>query len=107
MTEEEIRLVFSQNLKNLRAKKGLSQMALASKSSLATNFINDIENGKKWVSPATLSKLSEALDIPPYKLFIEIDFNNNDCNEFLNQFCTELSNDIVDTIKTVSERYKT
>ena len=80
-------------------------MALASKSSLATNFINDIENGKKWISPATLSKLSEALGVQPYKLFLEIEFENNQ-NGFMSQFCTELSNDILGTIKAVYARYE-
>ena len=106
MTEKEIRIVFSRNLRNLREQKGLSQMALASKSSLATNFINDIENGKKWISPATLSKLSEALGVQPYKLFLEIEFDHENQNGFMNQFCTELSNDILGTIKAVYARYE-
>ena len=105
MTEENIRKVFSKNLRMLREKKGLSQMELASKSCLATNFINDIENGKKWISPATLSKLSEALEIPPYKFFVEIEFDDKLCSGVLGQFCAELSNDIIDTIKSVSSRY--
>ncbi len=70
-----------------------------------TNFINDIENGKKWISPATLSKLSETLGVQPYKLFLEIEFENNQNGEFVNQFCTELSNDILKVIKSVSARY--
>ena len=90
MKEEEIRAVLSRNLKNLREKNGLSQMALAEKSSLATNFINDIENGKKWLSPATLSKLSEALGVQPYKLFLEIEFDHENQNGFMSQFCREL-----------------
>lgn len=42
MTEYEIRDVFSRNVRALREKKDLSQMALAEKSSLATNFINEV-----------------------------------------------------------------
>lgn len=36
---------------------------------LTHNFINDIENGRKWVSPDTLAKLSNALKIEPYQFF--------------------------------------
>ena len=79
MTEEEIRSILSKNMKTYREKRGLSQMALANKAGLATNFVNDIENGKKWISPSTLSKISEALGIAPYKLFLEIDFKNENC----------------------------
>lgn len=105
MTEKEIRDVFSQNLKLLREKKGLSQMALASKADLATNFINDIENGKKWISPATLSKLSEALEEMPYSFFVPVQIPAVSSNEMINQFCTEISNELLYTIKQISEKY--
>ena len=105
MTEKEIRDVFSQNIKLFREKKGLSQMALASKADLATNFINDIENGKKWISLATLSKLSEALEEMPYSFFVPIQFSSINSNEIINQFCTDLSNELLFTIKQVSEKY--
>ena len=105
MKEEDIRELFSKNLKFYRDKQGLSQMALALKAGLATNFVNDIENGKKWISPATLSKICEALEIQPYKLFVEVDLNNENCSGLLNQFCTELSNDLLDTIKSLSSKY--
>ena len=56
-------------------------MDLASKAGIATNFVNDIENEKKWISPATLAKICTALDIEPYKLFLEIDFENSSSNK--------------------------
>ena len=105
MTEYEIRDVFSRNVRALREKKDLSQMALAEKSSLATNFINDIENGKKWFSPATLAKLCDALDVKPYKLFLEFGIDGAQNNELMSQFCAELSDDIINTIRDVSARY--
>lgn len=105
MTEDEIRAVFSKNLKTYREKKGFSQMSLALETGLATNFVSDIENGKKWISPATLSKICEALGISPYKLFIEVDFKNENCSAIINQFCSELTNDISETIKSLSEKY--
>jgi hypothetical protein len=53
-----------------------------------------------------LSKLSEALGVQPYKLFLEIEFDHENQNGFMNQFCTELSNDILGTIKAVYARYE-
>lgn len=105
MTEYEIRDVFSRNVRALREKKGLSQMALAEKSSLATNFINDIENGKKWFSPATLAKLCAALNVKPYKMFLEFSPDEAQHNELMSQFCAELSDELISTIRTVSTRY--
>lgn len=105
MTEYEIRDVFSRNVRALREKKGLSQMALAEKSSLATNFINDIENGKKWFSPATLAKLCTALNVKPYKMFLEFGIDGAQHNELMSQFCAELSDELISTIRMVSTRY--
>jgi transcriptional regulator with XRE-family HTH domain len=65
-----IRELFSKNLKLLRGKKQLSQLALSNKAGLAHNFVNDIENGKKWVSPDTIARLSEVLEIEPGAFFL-------------------------------------
>ena len=81
-------------------------MELAAKAGITTNFINDIENGKKWVSPATLAKLCEVLEIDPYKLFLEIDFEDKSSNKIINQFCSEFSNDILIMLNDISDKYR-
>ena len=65
-----IRALFSRNIKRLRNNAKLSQISLAAEADLAHNFINDIENGKKWVSPETIAKLSKALKAEPYEFFL-------------------------------------
>jgi transcriptional regulator with XRE-family HTH domain len=65
----EIRELFSRNLKLLRRHRNLSQLALSVKAGLAHNFVNDIENSKKWVSPDTIAKLAEILDVEPGVFF--------------------------------------
>ena len=81
-------------------------MELATKAGITTNFINDIENGKKWVSPGSLAKLCEVLEIEPYKLFLEVDFEEKSSNKIINQFCSELSNDILIMLNEISNKYK-
>ncbi|MDR1506761.1 MAG: helix-turn-helix domain-containing protein [Treponema sp.] len=71
----EIRELFSKNLKLFRSKQGLSQLALSSRAGLAHNFVNDIENGKKWVSPDTIAKLAEVLDVEPSDFFMSNPLN--------------------------------
>jgi transcriptional regulator with XRE-family HTH domain len=66
----EIRMLLSKNLKRLRARQNLSQLALAVETDLTHNFINDIENGKKWVSPDTIAKLAVALKAEPHQFFL-------------------------------------
>ena len=68
--ENEIRNLFGKNLKRLRSSAHLSQISLANQADVAQNFINDIENGKKWVSAKTIGKLAKALEVEPYQFFI-------------------------------------
>jgi transcriptional regulator with XRE-family HTH domain len=69
ISEAEIRATLSRNLKRLRAKKKLSQFNLAVEAGLAHNFINDIESGKKWLSPKTLAALASVLGAKPHEFF--------------------------------------
>ncbi|MDR2210934.1 MAG: helix-turn-helix domain-containing protein, partial [Spirochaetaceae bacterium] len=55
---DDIREIFSRNVKLFRARKKLSQFALSNIAGLAHNFVNDIEHRKKWVSPETIAKLA-------------------------------------------------
>jgi transcriptional regulator with XRE-family HTH domain len=69
ISEAGIRAMLGKNLKRLRAKQDLSQLELAVKADLTHNFINDIEHGKKWLSPKTLASLSRALEAEPREFF--------------------------------------
>jgi transcriptional regulator with XRE-family HTH domain len=67
-----VRSLFAKNLKRFRDLSKISQLDLAAASGLAHNFINDIENEKKFVSDETIAKLSKALKVEPYKFFLPI-----------------------------------
>jgi transcriptional regulator with XRE-family HTH domain len=70
MDEMGVRVLFAKNLKRLRELRSLSQMALSVRSGLTHNFINDIENCNKWISPESLAKLTTALKVEPYQFFL-------------------------------------
>ena len=69
MNEKECRKVLSTNIKLHRNRLHLSQLDLASLLEISPNFLSDVETGKKWVSPHTLTRLAEALNIEVYELF--------------------------------------
>ena len=74
-----IRNLFAKNLKRLRGILNMSQMDLSDITGLAHNFINDIENEKKFVSDDTIAKFSIALKVEPYKFFLpETKWNTQD-----------------------------
>lgn len=64
-----IRKTFAENLKKFRNVRKMSQMELAFAANLSSNFINEIENVKKWPSIKTLTKLVEVLNVEPFLLF--------------------------------------
>ena len=69
MNVENLRKLFSQNIKRYRKMKGLSQEKLAEKIDISSNYLSDIETGKGWVSPFSLVKLANALEIEVFELF--------------------------------------
>ncbi len=67
----DLRAVFINNLKRYRKENKLSQMALAEKCGTSASYIGEIEIGKKFPSVEMVQKFAEALNIKPYKLFME------------------------------------
>ncbi|MCL2528266.1 MAG: helix-turn-helix domain-containing protein, partial [Defluviitaleaceae bacterium] len=51
MTEQELRGILSKNIKRYRQSQNLSQADLAEKLDISVNFLCNIENGNRWISP--------------------------------------------------------
>ena len=68
MTERDLRIILSQNVKRFRSYRKLSQAEFAEKIDISIPFLSDIENAKKWVSPVTLAKMANVLNIEAYEL---------------------------------------
>jgi transcriptional regulator with XRE-family HTH domain len=66
----EIRRLFARNLKRIRELQNISQLQLSVMTGLTHNFINDIENCKKWISPDSLAKFAETLQVQPFQFFL-------------------------------------
>ena len=67
----------------------MSQMQLADIVGMTFTFISDIENGKKWVSPESISKLAEAWDVEVYYLFLPEGFvqpDDRNMSDFFEEF---------------------
>lgn len=98
--KSEIKELLGYNLRRIRKLKNLSQIQLAEQVDMAFTFISDIENGKKWVSPETLEKLSKALDIEVYQFFLPKDYNFSE-----NKTIQSYSQEIYEAIKRIESRY--
>ena len=94
MDEALLRSLFSQNIKRFRQIKGWSQEILAEKMDISTNYLSEIETGKGWISPFSLVKLANALEIEVFELFKPKEPTPADTvtavNKYLNDFSTAL-----------------
>ncbi|MCL2209839.1 MAG: helix-turn-helix domain-containing protein [Treponema sp.] len=104
MTEQELRAVFGGNLKRYRNYRKLSQAKLAENLGISIPFLSDIENGRKWVSPATLVKFSDFLGIEPHELFkptrISAAMENN-----LEKWGTDVIQAVTQTVSDIQKHY--
>jgi transcriptional regulator with XRE-family HTH domain len=92
MGGKELRALFGKNVRTYRNRRNWSQADLAEYADISINFLGDIERGKKWPHPETLTKLADALEIKVFELFIEED---NDLNpktkDLMNRFIKDVS----------------
>ena len=69
MTEYELKAILWTNIRRYREYRKWTQAQLAEKLNISINFLSDIENGKKWISPASMVKFASVLNIEPFELF--------------------------------------
>jgi transcriptional regulator with XRE-family HTH domain len=95
MQEQELRAVLAENIKKYRAKRGWSQLILSEKLDISANFLSEIETGKGWVSPLTLVKLANALEVEVFELFkpfiADLDVSGDVETEKLKRFAKDLT----------------
>ena len=89
----------------MRGQEKISQLALAEKADLAHNFINDIENSKKWPSDKTIGKLAAALKVEPYQFFLSESHWNEQGAEILLTYLDDLSHSFNKMLDEYRSRY--
>lgn len=70
--------VFSTNVKRYRISLGLSQEQFAEKCGLHRTYISSIERFQRNVSLENIQKISSALGVEAYRLFMEDNIDDND-----------------------------
>jgi transcriptional regulator with XRE-family HTH domain len=105
MEEAELRRILSTNIKYYRGLRGWSQVVLAEKIDISTNFLADIETGKSWVSPLTLSKLATIFKIEVYELFKPQNTPTDKTKEALKTILNEISVTFEHSLSQISEKY--
>lgn len=72
---------------------------------MAHNFINDIENGKKWISPKTLEKLCDTLGVDAYQFFLPEYKSNEPADNFFTVYLDDFSDALQKMVGELKNRY--
>jgi transcriptional regulator with XRE-family HTH domain len=105
ITEDNIRVLLGKNLRRLRMRQNMSQLNLSARTGLAHNFINDIENGKKWASPKTLAKLTSVLKVDIYQFFLPDYRFDKPVDDFFTVYLNDFSDSIQKMVGELRNRY--
>jgi transcriptional regulator with XRE-family HTH domain len=105
MTENDLRSILSQNIRRFRGYRKLSQADFAEKVDISIPFLSDIENGKKWVSPATLVKMADALNIETYELIKPETIIPDNAVNILEKYTADIYKIFGDTLGNIQQNY--
>jgi transcriptional regulator with XRE-family HTH domain len=105
MEEAELRRILSSNIKHYRGLRGWSQVKLAEKIDISTNFLADIETGKSWVSSLTLVKLANCFEIEVYELFRPENAPNDEIKEAVKSLVNDISVTFEHSLGKISKKY--
>lgn len=72
---------------------------------ISTNFLADIETGKRWVSSLTLVKLANCFGIEVYALFRPEEAPNDEIKEAVKSLVKDISVTFEHSLSTISKKY--
>ena len=85
--------LLGKRIKELRKRQNLTQERLAELAEIEIPSLSNIENGKNYPNHETLAKISKALNVKPFELYL-FDYYGNS---------TELINEMTNTMKKNEE----
>ena len=84
-----IRKILAANIKRFREMENITQENLAEKAGISTPMMCDIEGCRTWISDKTLARLSAALKIDTYRLFVPDEIGGDDASKLLAKEITQ------------------
>jgi len=106
MTEDQLRTIVRTNIRRYRDHRKWTQAELAEKLDISINFLSDIENGKKWISPASIIKFANTLNIEPFELFKPADTPPPSVSSILLKYNDEVIKSVSASIEQIYNYYQ-
>jgi transcriptional regulator with XRE-family HTH domain len=91
MDGNTVRALLSQNIKQFRVHRELSQADLAENANISIPFLSEIERGNKWPHPDTLAKIADGLNVAVYDLFRPEDAATHDVKTVVTKLTTDIT----------------
>lgn len=101
MNSIELATIYSENIRRIRQREGISQDTLSEKAEISPGFLSEIENHKKTGTFDTLAKIAEALEVEPYKLLLPENSCINLDSRKTKQLMKLLRKNVIDTMDTI------
>ena len=105
MKESEFKDILGKNIKLFRTRSNYSQTAFARKLGMTTNFIGDMENGKKYPSLVTIVRMANLLEIEPYHFLLNTDEISKDTCLMYTKYNDEFTKTIHETMDNMYRKY--
>lgn len=84
-----VQQILAKNIRDARKKLGYSQQTLAERAEISPGHMNDLEQGRKWVSADTLERLADALGLEPFMLLMPNEYSSRfDAFNLLTDYAT-------------------
>jgi len=99
----ELRKILGANMKAYRTELGYSQARLAELVDTATNYIAQIENGKRFPTDTMLIKIASALEKRAYELFSVDNYEKKVEKEWQSQVLSDIEHLIQTKISKIKE----
>ena len=106
MTECELKNIVRTNIKRYRKYRKWTQAQLAEKLDISINFLSEIENGKKWISPETMVNVASALNIEPFELFKPADIAAPGVSALLSRYNNEVIQAVLESLNRIYSYYQ-
>jgi len=97
----ELKKILGANMKAYRSELGYSQARLAELVDTATNYIAQIENGKRFPTDTMLEKIANALQKRGYELFSLVPYKEKIETDWQTRILIDLEHFIRDRIKSM------
>ena len=105
MTDKDLRIILSRNLKKFRVQHNYTQAKFAEMIDISIPFLSDIENGKKWISPATFAKMAVALEIEAYELLKPEKKLPDNVEKMIKEYTADIHSEVAKTIEKLYNFY--